>query len=205
MLLHAQRLVLALRLFPVRFLRDAAHFIPRVGDRLEAAILRVRAAGLERHHERLPGGVHHRVRDQERRLVDAIQDLERDADPCLRPGLAPRCLRLCDRREQRVDVRLRIGDAQIETERRAFAPDLADRTRLVEIERLVAKHVELRLRLVGSALAVVLRAGRFRIGGPVPAFGYRLKRSVERCTVLVEKVMRHGGLARRIRKGKRKI
>ena len=65
-LVQPQRLALALRLLPARRAAACAHLLPRVGDRLEPAILRVRPAGLERHHEGLPGRVHDRVGDQER-------------------------------------------------------------------------------------------------------------------------------------------
>ena len=49
-----------------------------VSDRLERPVLRVRAAGLERHHERLPAGVHDRVRDLEAAGVDPVDDLRGD-------------------------------------------------------------------------------------------------------------------------------
>src|SRR2546426_1527373 len=69
MLLHFQRLVLALRLLPVRFLRHPAHFVVRVGDGLQTAILRMRTGRLKSHHEGLSRRMHYGVGDLEATLI----------------------------------------------------------------------------------------------------------------------------------------
>jgi hypothetical protein len=125
-LFHLERLVLALRLFPVRFLGHAPHLVPGVRDRFQRAILGVRAGGLEGHDERLPGRVHDRVRNLEALLVDAGDDLERDADPRFGTRLAPALLRLRDRREELIEIDLRISHAEQHAIRRDFATDRAD-------------------------------------------------------------------------------
>src|SRR5437763_1034437 len=79
--------------------------------------------GLECHHERLAGRVHDRVRHERALLVDAIEDLETDADPPLGARLAPRFLRPRDSGEELIDVELRVRDAQRETVWRALAAD----------------------------------------------------------------------------------
>ena len=70
---------------------------------------------------------------------------------------------VADRREQRVDVGLRVRDAERKAVRRALAADRADGARLVQRERLVAQRVEGGLAGFGGALAVDLRARRFGI------------------------------------------
>ena len=88
-LFHLERLILTLGLLPVGALRDAAHLFPGVGHRFQPAVLGVRAAGLERHHEGLARGMHDCVGDLEALLVQPLQDLQRHADPRFRSGLAP--------------------------------------------------------------------------------------------------------------------
>jgi hypothetical protein len=75
---HAQRRALALRLLPQHGRGVPLLLGQRVGDRLEPAVLRVRAAGLEGHDERLAGGVHDRVRHLEAAGVDPREDLGSD-------------------------------------------------------------------------------------------------------------------------------
>ncbi len=176
-LLHPDRLVLALRLLPPRRGRNLLHLGPRVRDRFESAVLRVRPARLERHHERLSGRVHHGVGEEEALLVDPVQDLHGDADPGVRSRLAPFALRRADRREQRVDVRLRIGDAQRDAERRHLAADRADGARLLERERLAEERVERGLAGLDRTLAVAL--GALGMGTPVAALGDRGLRALE--------------------------
>ena len=125
-LLHAQRLVLALRLFPVRLGGNALHLVPRVGDGFEPAVLRVRPARLERHHERLAGRVHHGVGEEEARLVDPRRISRQTPTHASGPAFFHSSLRAADRGEQRVEIGLRIGDAERNAERRHLAADVAD-------------------------------------------------------------------------------
>ena len=152
----------------------------------------MRAARLERHQERLPGGVHHRVGDEEALLVDPVQDFEADADPGFGSRAAPAGRGLPDRREQRVEVGLRVRDAERETVRRALAADRADGARLVQRERLVAQRVEGGLAGLGGALAVDLGARRFGIRAPVAALGDGDERALERGAVAFEQRVGHG-------------
>ena len=123
-LFHADGIVLALRLFPDRDAGNARHFLPRVGHGLEAAVLCVRTAGLEGHHEALAGGVLHRVSDLEAQLVQARQDFHRHADPGARAGAAPLLQRLGRRGHQLGGGHARIGDAQVEAIGDASPPTL---------------------------------------------------------------------------------
>ena len=141
-LFHLQRLVLALRLLPARRGGNLLHFGPRVGDGFEPAVLRVRPARLERHHERLARRVHHGVGEEEALPIDPVQDLDAHADPRFRPRLPPFAFGVADRREERVDIRLGIADAERKAERRHLAAHGADRARLVERERLADERVE---------------------------------------------------------------
>ncbi len=185
-LFHFQRLVLALRLFPVGARGNAPHLVPGVCDRLQSAVLRVRTAGLERHHERLSGRMHDRVRDLEAALVDAREDLEADADPRFWAGLAPRVFRGGDRRKQRFEIDARIGDAERDPIRRAFAADGADRSGEADRKRLVRQRVERGFAGVGGAFAVDLRTRRLGKRRPVAALGDRLHRLVQQRAVALE-------------------
>ncbi len=156
------------------------HFVPRIRDRFEPAVLRVRAAGLERHHERLTCRVHHGVGKEETLPVDPIEDLRADAHPRLGTRLPPRALRRCDRCEQCFGIGLGIRDTQRKSVRRHLAANLPDRARLDKRERLVHERVERCLAGVRRALAVDLRARRFRIRAPVPALRDGSERAIER-------------------------
>ena len=146
----------------------ARHFVIGIGDGFQAAVLRMRAAGLERHHEGLAGRVHDRVRHQEALAVHALQDLEADADAVLDRGGGPAFAGALRGRDQRRGRRGRIGDA----ERHAVGRDLlADALlgRLVELERLAEHRLEGGLAVGLGGLAVDLAAGGFRKGAPVGA------------------------------------
>src|SRR3546814_14305649 len=56
-LLHLDGVMLALRLFPGHQPWNTRHFLPGIGHGLQAAILRMRATGLNGHHETLPRSV----------------------------------------------------------------------------------------------------------------------------------------------------
>src|SRR5206468_1755136 len=124
-------------LLPQRLAGNAPHLVPRIRHRLEPTVLRMRSTRLERHHEGLARRVHHGVRHQCALPVDAMQDLETYADPRLGSRLAPGAFRLRDCREQRIEIDLRVRDAQRETVRRTFAPHPALSTRQIELEWLV--------------------------------------------------------------------
>ena len=79
----------ATRLLPERRRRDPAHLLMGVGDRLQRTVERVRAAGLEGHHERLPAGVLDGVGELEHPGMQAVEDLQADTDPGLRTCVAP--------------------------------------------------------------------------------------------------------------------
>src|SRR6185295_9107573 len=196
-LVHPYRLVLALRLFPARLRRHAAHLVPRVGYGFEAAILRMRATRLERHDERLAGGMHDRVRDLEAGLVDPIEDLEADADPRFGAGLAPARFRGLDGGHQPVDVGLGVGDTEAHPVGRLLAADLADRRRLRQRKAPVQHRVVLRLAGFGGALAVDLRTRRLGKRRPVTATADRFDGAVKRRAVTLEKGIRHGRDLRR--------
>ncbi len=94
---------------------NAFHFHPGVGDRLQTAILGVRAASLKRHHESLSGSVHDGIGDLETTTIYTVQDFQRDTDPHLRFRRMPISGCRVDAREERVQIDLRIGDLQRET------------------------------------------------------------------------------------------
>ncbi len=196
MLFHLDRLVLALRLFPERLLRHAPQLVPCVGDRLQRAVLRVRAARLEGHHERLSGGVHDRVGDQEAGAIEARDDFQAHARPRFRAGLPPLVLGAARRRQQRIEVRFGIGDAERQSERRLLRADVPDGAGLGQRKALAEQRVEGGLAGLGRALAVVLGTGRFRIRAPVAALADGLHRAVERRAVAFEQGMGQGKLLR---------
>ena len=159
----------------------------------------MRSAGLERHHERLPGRMHDGVGDLEAGLVDAIEDLHADADPGLRTCLAPGRLGGLDRRHETIDIGLRVGDAEAHAERRALASHLSDRCRLRQREALVRESVERGPAGLGRAVAVGLRTRRFRIRRPVLALRDRLDGAIEHGAMAFEERMRHEATLRFLR------
>ena len=112
------------RLLPDRGARRPGHLDPGVGDRLERAVERVRAAGLERHHERLAAGVLHGVGELEDPRVEPVEDLDADPDARLGPGVAPGPHARLGRGQQGVDVGdVGVGHPQVEAVRRALGRD----------------------------------------------------------------------------------
>ena len=108
---------------------------------------------------------------------------------------------LGDAGEQRVEVRLRVRDAEVDAVGRALAADGADGARLRQRERLAEQRVEGRLAGLGGAFAVDLGAGRFGIRAPVAALGDGLQRAVDGRAVLFEHGVRHGSsCGRRMRR-----
>ena len=128
-------LALALRLRPAHLARDTRHLVIGIGDRFQRPILRVRACGLEGHHEGLSGRVHRRIGDQEALLVQAIDDLEAHADPVLDRGASPGLTRLHRGFDESIGVDGRIGNAERHAVGRDLTTDLL-RTALPEVERL---------------------------------------------------------------------
>jgi hypothetical protein len=86
---------------------------------------------LERHHERLPGGVHDGVGDLEGPRVHPVERLEAHRCAHLGPGVAPGGHGCASGGEERLDVLVRVLDAQHRTERRHLVADPAVRGRLV--------------------------------------------------------------------------
>ena len=183
-LLHPQRGPLALRLLPHRRVGVPGLLGIRVGDRLQRPVLRVRAAGLERHHERLPAGVHDRVRDLEAASVDPVEDLQahRGADPRARGP--PAGQRRGGRADQRVRAQVLVADTQVQAVRRDLTADLPVRPRLAQREPLAQVPLERRLPGLGRALPVHPRARRLRVGRPVTAPCDRSQRRIEPFGVL---------------------
>ena len=139
--------------------------------------------------------MHDGVGDLEAALVDARENLEADADPGFGTGLAPRFFSDGDRRKELVEVDARIGNAERDPIRRAFATDGPDGCWQVDRKRLVGQRVERRLAGVGGAFAVDLRARRLGKRRPVAALGDRLQRLVQQRAVALEKRMGHGVLS----------
>ncbi|MCY1222459.1 hypothetical protein D9M72_345530 [compost metagenome] len=191
-LFHAQRFVLALRLFPRGLLRNAAQFVPGIGHGFQAAVLRVRAAGLEGHHEGLAGGVHHRVGNLEAAAVQALQDFQRHADPGFRPGLAPGRHAFGHAGKELVEVGLRIGDAQFRAVGRDFLAGLADGARLRQRERAVQAGLKGGLAIGAGRFAVDPGARHFGERAPVAALGNGLGGLFQQRLVAFKKQMGHG-------------
>jgi len=153
----------------VRVSGDAAQLIPRVHDSLERAVLGVRSTCLERHHERLTGGVHDAVADFEARAVHARQNFEAHADPCLRAGGAP--ARLCGGRGGKQGVRIGLGvaNAKREAKRRNLGPDGFSGSGLVQFEGLIQVSLECRLTIGVRCFPVHFRTGHLDKWAPVAA------------------------------------
>ena len=137
----------------------ALHLVPRVGDGFEPAVLRVRAARLERHHERLAGRVHDRVGDQRSSaLLIRCEDLEAHADPRFGSRLPPlRAARAPTAANSASRSALGIGDAERQcrtaTSRAPTSPTVPG---CVSAKRLAEQRVERRLAGLGRAFAVDL-------------------------------------------------
>jgi hypothetical protein len=126
-LVELDRIALALRLLPAGGLRNAALLRHGVGDSLQGAILRMRAAGLEGHHEGLARGHRDRVGDEEGVPVQPLDDLQQHAGADLGGGILPAIACVDRGLHQRAWLGGRIGDAELRAEGR----DLVAYSRLV--------------------------------------------------------------------------
>jgi hypothetical protein len=168
-LMHRERRILSLWLFPVGISGDTTQLVPCVNDSFERAVLGVWAACLERHHEGLSGGVHDAVADLEGRAVDARQNLEAHADPCLRTGGAPTGLCSSSGGKQSIRVSFWVADAEREAKWRDFSSyGLAGR-RLIELEGLIQVSLERRVTVGVRCFPVHFWTGRLSERAPVAA------------------------------------
>ena len=158
-LFHHQRRVLALRLFPARCTRHRAHFAVRISDGFQPAVLRMRAAGLERHHPALPGGHHHRMGDFEARLVQSRERFEADAGSAFDAELLPRRHRGERSIDQRLRFAYRILDFERNAVRRMLAGQPADASRLIEFELASCMTQRCGFAFIVRGFAVDLRLG----------------------------------------------
>src|SRR5262249_7417352 len=140
--------------------------------------------GLKRHHERLAGRELDRIGQLERVLTEPTQDLQADTGPGLWTGVAPRRHGRDRRRQQRVNVRVRVAHLQRYPERACLGGHPAGGARLVEREVVADIRLEGRLSLRRGVLAVYPRAGRLVEGGPVATLPDRGQRPVEGGSVL---------------------
>src|SRR5439155_20628156 len=97
-----------------------------------------------------------------------------------------------DRGEQRVEIRLRVGDAERNAVGRYFAADSSDRSWLLQRKRLALQRVERGFARFRGIFAIDFRTRRFGISAPVAALRDRLDRAVERRAMAFEKGVRHG-------------
>eukprot|EP01022_Parablepharisma_sp_SALTPOND_P021539 TRINITY_DN427_c0_g2_i1.p1 TRINITY_DN427_c0_g2~~TRINITY_DN427_c0_g2_i1.p1 ORF type:complete len:1279 (+),score=502.02 TRINITY_DN427_c0_g2_i1:12957-16793(+) len=160
-LLHHQRRMLALRFFPPGTGGDGAQLLPGAGDGFQRAVLRMRAAGLEGHHEGLAGSVLDRMGDLDTACVEARDDLQRHTGPDLRAGTAPAGCCQLHRRQQAIQIGARIADAQGKAIGRDLCPGPLVATGLLRREHegvfqpcLVGQAASL-----GSAFAIDARTG----------------------------------------------
>jgi hypothetical protein len=153
----------------------------------------VRATGLERHHERLPGGELHRVGQLEDALVQPVEDLQADAEPGLRAGVAPTGQRRDGGGDQSVHVGVRVAHVQWDAEGALLRADQVGGAGLVEREVLAEVGAERGLSLGGRGLPVDPWARRLGKGGPVVAVSDGGQRLVEALGVpLEQRVSRRG-------------
>ncbi len=195
MLLHDQRRVLALRLFPAGLGRHEALLAPGVGDGFEAAVLGVRAAGLEGHHPALAGGHHHRVGDLEALRVEAGEDFQTDAGTAVGTDGLPALHRFGAGGDQCLGFYTRVADAELGAVGRGFAAEHAGLAGLAQFEGLAQVGLESTLAVVGRGFAVQLRAGHFGEGRPVAARRDRVQRAIEGGLVLFKKGVAHASLS----------
>lgn len=173
--------------------RDAPQFVPRIGNGLERAVLRVWAAGLERHHECLAGGVHDAVGDLEAGAIQARENFHADADPRGRAGLAPRALGCRSRGDQCIGRRFRIPHTQPDAERRPLRADRLAGSGLVECKGLVEVRFERRFAVGVGAFPVHFGARHFDERAPVTAALEGGECVLQRGFVLREQWVGHGG------------
>src|SRR4029077_9975462 len=129
---------------------------PRVGDRLEGPVERVRAAGLERHHEGLAAGVLDGVGELEDPRGQPVEDLHAHPGTRLGAGVAPGLHARLGRAQQDVDVGdVGVGDAEGEAVRRPLGRhDVLAAAGGVDREGGALPGLERRLALGGRGLAV---------------------------------------------------
>ncbi|CAG9187878.1 hypothetical protein BVI2075_100072 [Burkholderia vietnamiensis] len=192
-LVHRERRVLALRLFPMRIGGDSAQLVPGIGDCFERTILRVRAAGLECHHEGLARRMHHAVGDLEARAIQPCQDFEADADPCARAGFTPLKLGRGCRGDQLVGRRFWIADVERDPVWRLLRADGPAGRRLVELEHAAEMRFERGFAIGVRAFPVHFGTRHFRKRAPVPAALDGGEGVFQRVFVLREQCMGHDG------------
>jgi hypothetical protein len=161
-LLQPQRVGAALRLGPGGIRPACGWRRPSVRDGLERAVLRVRAAGLERHHERLAGGVLDGVGELEAARVDPLEDLGGDPGTAERAGGAPGGRRGTGGRDQRERVGLGVAHGELDAVRRALGRDRAGRAGHVDREGLAEEGGERALTRGRRVLTVDGLARRLR-------------------------------------------
>ena len=185
-LLHDERRVLALRLFPGRFAGHEAHFAVSVGNGFEATVLSMRRAGLEGHHPALAGGHHHGVGDLETLFIQTLENFQADAGAAVGTGLLPAEHGLLAGGDQCGVVADGILHIQIDAVGRLFAAHPAALAGLAEFEFLPEMGLEGFLAIVGRGFAVGLRARHLVIGRPVAACPDGVEGAVERGAVFFQ-------------------
>jgi hypothetical protein len=153
------------------------------GDRLQTAILRVGATGLEGHHERLAGGVLDGVRHLEDARVDPPQDLGGHAGAALRTDGTPGRDGGPGRRDQGERVGPGIADGELDAVGRVLGRHRADGAGHVDRELFAEQAGEGALAGGRGVLAVDRFAGRLGIGGPVVPGGGCRDRPLEQLSV----------------------
>jgi len=185
-LLHDQRRILALRLFPGRFAGHELLLAVGVGNGFEAAILGVRGAGLEGHHPALAGGHHDRVGEFEALLVQAAQDFQAEAGAAVGAGGLPANHGLFASGDQGLDVADRVLHVEVDTVGRLLAAHPATLAGLVEDELLAKVGFVGFLAIIRRRFAIDLGTRHFIEGRPVAAGMDGVERAVERGAVLLE-------------------
>ncbi len=187
LLAQLQGVALALGLGPVGPSGGGAGLLRvRVRHGLQAAVLGVRAACLERHHERLAAGVHDGVGELVGAGGDPGEYLQADQGARLGPGVPPGAHPRAHGGEQHVDVRVRVLDAQLRAVRRDLAAGPAVRAGLVQLEAAVQQGLvrgEAGRRVEGAVRPVGLRV--LGVRRPVGAGADGVERLVERGPVLL--------------------
>jgi hypothetical protein len=139
--------------------------------------------------------VHHRLRHLVAPRVDPVQDLEAELGPDVRSGRAPRRDRCRGGGEHRVDVSVRVGQAEVDAVRRPLAGHLAVGAGLAQRERLAEVVVEGRLavggRLAAGGVLAAVRLEVLGVGRPVAALPDRGERALQGLAVVALRRRRH--------------